>query len=106
MTDEPPLMSLREGVLDRPALERLFADLNALASITDIRLKGHATSHSLNDQVTLEHALAALISGQIVAVQLRYQHDGRAWCDTALRDGVGFRLIRALASKPDRPPDP
>jgi hypothetical protein len=62
-----------------------------------VRVKAERGARSTAAPADAEAAIASLIGGEVVAVQLRY-HDGEAaWSDTAMRRGDSFRLVRLRA---------
>lgn len=89
-----PLPELQDAVLDGAAVEALFADLAEHTTIGEIILKGGPTERGRVVQPSLAEAAAALASGTVRGVQIRYLHEGREWWDTLMRVGDGVRLVR------------
>jgi hypothetical protein len=89
----PPLPAVADGLIDRPAIERLFADL-ATTQVLSVQLKGAAQAYASKESVTLGEAREALLAQRVHGVQVRYTHGGKQWCDTLLAAGEGARVIR------------
>lgn len=85
---------LQEGLLDDAMLGALFFDIQSAASGLSVQLKGAPRQNAELDPCSLEHALSQLRAGSVAGAQLRYVHQGQAWCDTILPVGGRFRLIR------------
>jgi hypothetical protein len=88
----PPALS--ETELDRGEVRALLDALAAEARIEQIRLRGPARQRS-EQALTLQDAERALFAGESSAVQIVYRFAGAAFCDTLLRRGERFRLVRA-----------
>lgn len=88
----PPMHDL---VLDGAAVDQLFFDL--VQAATAIEIIARAPGARRADPAapwTIDTAHAALRTGALAAVQLRYDFAGSSWCDTLLRTPAGFRLVR------------
>ncbi len=94
------LPALHEGVLDDDGLRALFRDLEALATIDEVRLK-HAADRRAADSARPADALQLLLDRGIRGVQLRYRYAGESWCDTILSTATGHRVVRL--ADPARP---
>lgn len=94
------LTDLHEGMLDSVALARLFDAVAAQAQVESVTLKGGQEQYAGPEQVSLDLAHAALASGRVHGVQLRYTWADRAWCDTLLRKPGGVRLVRIEVTAP------
>jgi hypothetical protein len=92
--DGPPVPLMVEGLLDAGTLRQLFADLAASASLLGIREKGSPTGYAPPETVKADAALTRLLSGEMRALQVRYQFEGHEWSDTILAVPVGFRVVR------------
>jgi hypothetical protein len=103
VSDPLELPPLHEAVLDAAWLTRLEEDLVTCARIEAVvprqRVRGHAAPAS----TTLREGFQGLRSGAILGLQVRYQHDGRAWCDTLMPHANGFRLVRIDQTAPIGP---
>jgi hypothetical protein len=87
--------------LDDAGVEAYFASL-AGATELELRVKGTALAHS--DAATeLAVVAAQLRSGAVLAVQLRFALDGMWWCDTVVRKGDTYRLVRMEQEFPPEP---
>ncbi len=92
---ETALPEVFDSELDAAAVDALFRDLAALASPPEISLKHGATRYAEQaPALDLVAARSALLAGDVRAVQIRYLHEGKPWCDTLTRARSGFRLIR------------
>jgi len=90
----PDLPPLWNGTLDRAAVEQLFADLAAHAEVLAVLEKGGPGQYCAADRPTLADAREHLFDGLVRGVQLRYQYEGRLWCDTLLAVEGGYRVVR------------
>ena len=92
------LPPMREAVISCDQLKSLFTDIGQLA--TDVLLMQRtsnarrASAATINAAKTLEHAQAALISGSIQRIQIRYRWKNSLWIDTLKSDPNGFHLVR------------
>jgi len=95
MTDEEiPLAPLQVADFDDERLRELATDVAALGSEIDVRIKAHAGYVDPGRRLTLDDAIAELVSGGALAVQLRYRFEGRLYWDTLLATRPGYRLVR------------
>lgn len=95
MTHEPPpLAPLWNGTLDRAAVEQFFADLAAHAEVLAVLEKGGRAQYCEAARPTLTDAREHLLAGLVRGVQIRYQYEGRLWCDTLLAVAGGYRVVR------------
>lgn len=81
---------LREAVLDRATLERLFADLAGCAQVVAVLARGDDGTRV----VDLDEARGRLLAGTAARVQIRYRFAGEEWWDTLLAARDGVRLVR------------
>jgi hypothetical protein len=88
------LPSLQEAVLDAATLARLVSDIQGLAVVDEVLLKGGGAAMASTQRRTLAEAVDALQQGQVMGVQVRYRYQGQAWWDTLLRVPQGIRLVR------------
>ncbi len=86
-----PLPPLQDDRVGQDVVERLLADLAAVARVLDVRVRGAGAARGAAAP-SLAHAREALASGG--SVQLRYQHAGAAWCDTLMPSGDRVRIVR------------
>lgn len=96
--DGPPVPLLVEGLIDRPTLTRLFADLESAAVVTGVREKGGPAELAGAGELPPAAARERLLAGTARAVQVRYTFDGHDWTDTVLAVPGGFRVIRCRHS--------
>ncbi|MCE9532252.1 MAG: hypothetical protein K8T89_14200 [Planctomycetes bacterium] len=92
--DGPPVPLLVEGAVDAAALQQLFTELATAAQFLGAKEKNGPTSLTGADELTLDMALARLLSGAARAIQIRYRFDGREWTDTIIAIPSGFRVVR------------
>ncbi len=93
------LAELQDETIDAGILRRLFEDLDALAQIHAVHVKGAAGRRAQDRPVELGEALGLLLAGRIRGAQVLYEYDGRSWCDTIIRQRDGHRLIRIEAPR-------
>lgn len=93
------LPELQDAIVSWATVDALFADLAALAEVRELQLKGYAEGYATAVAPDLVFSHQALRSGAASAVQIRYLHQGRGWCDTILRvrtaEGDRARVVRA-----------
>jgi hypothetical protein len=94
------LPDLHESLLDEATLDQLFVDLEALAEIIEVQLKGAPQQMTDGRSVALADAHEMLRSGAVRGVQIRYNHQGKQWWDTVMRLPEGFKLIRIQPNLP------
>lgn len=88
------LPQVHDALLTPPAIDALFADLELMAQALEITARAPGARRAATDRLTLADARAALTSGTVAALQVRYRFDGADWCDTLIRTASGARLIR------------
>lgn len=94
MNEAPLLADLQEGVLDAARLEAVVGDIAAHTQVLMVLVKGGAAQRSADQAWKLDEAVAALRSGTIRGIQIRYRWNEQEWWDTILSQGAGFRLVR------------
>lgn len=104
-TTDVPLPDVYRGALDADGVRALFADLGALPGPVEVRLKASAQARAQlggdAGEITLPRAMALLLDGLVMGVQLVYEHDAQTWLDTVLRRGDGFEVVRMAAMAVD-----
>lgn len=90
----PPLPALHEAILSVDELARLFDDLQRSAAIERVTIRPVGARRAESSAVSLDEARALFASGDAAAVQVRYEYDGVAWCDTIQRTPGGARVVR------------
>ena len=60
----------------------------------EIRTRSRAASDSQQTADQLGEVGGRLFAGELEAVQLRFVLDGMLWCDTLMRVGDSYRLVR------------
>ncbi|WP_164002865.1 hypothetical protein [Pyxidicoccus caerfyrddinensis] len=92
--DAKALPSLQQADLDAATLARLVSDIQRLAVVDEVLLKGADASMASTQRRTLAEAVDALQQGLVMGVQVRYRYQGQSWWDTLLRAPQGIRLVR------------
>lgn len=90
----PPLPVLHEAILSAEELVRLFDDLQRSAAIERVTIRSAGARRAESLAISLDEARTLFASGDAAAVQVRYEYDGAAWCDTILRTPGGARIVR------------
>ena len=80
--------------LDAAGVEAHVAELAARARSIEIRIKGAAARYSEATTEQLDEVARRLRAGEIAAVQIHFFADDDWWCDTIMRAGDAFRLVR------------
>ncbi len=92
--DDLELPPLQMAELDAATLQALFTDVELLGEELEVTLK-HGTERYVTPEATaLAEAHRALVSGEVLGVQLRYGHGGKTYLDTLMRTQSGYRLVR------------
>lgn len=107
---EPSITTpIQEAFLDEATVSQLFFDIGAAGELIDITYKhvGARRAAPVAGPPSLADARRALTSGEVAAVQVRYQFRGEEWWDTLVRIRTGVRLIRISHTRalavPERP---
>lgn len=94
-----PLADLQDAVVSWETVDQLLGDLQALATIHEVQVKGGALAHARGAPRDLAAARAALHAGEALGIQIRYRYQQQEWCDTLLRTATGaVRLVRTAIS--------
>ena len=80
--------------LDDAGVDLHLAALAKDAQAIEVRVKGAVAAHSETSASDLADLARRLKAGELVAVQVRFFQDGVWWCDTIVRKGDDFRLVR------------
>jgi hypothetical protein len=91
---DQPLPELFQSRIDEATLKELFTDLQAVATITSVRLKRSAEVHADPGPVTLNSALAAFHSRTASGIQISYVYQGANWIDTLVLQDEAILLTR------------
>lgn len=98
MMDEPdqtPLPDVLEATWDRETIDAFFSDLEQGAVVKHVQVR--ATGVGPRDAaVTLQQAKQLLDDGAAQAIQIHYEFDGQAWCDTLIVSPTNVRVIRTV----------
>lgn len=99
MADSPlTLPALHQAVLEPSTIEALFDDLAHCAQVLAVIPKRAARTMIEEHPIDLAGACAGLRDGSLRAVQIRYRHENREWCDTLMPlPGGSARLVRICA---------
>ncbi|HRP62006.1 MAG TPA: hypothetical protein PK400_01795 [Phycisphaerales bacterium] len=92
--DQLGLPEMSNVMLSDEVIEQLFRDLAQCAVVSHITVRASPRQHTPQDGISLEQARTMLLSGDVQGVQLRYQFQGEAYCDTLMRAAGGVRLVR------------
>lgn len=92
--DGPPVPLLVEGLIDRPTLTRLFAEIQSAGTVLGVREKGGPAEYASGEDMPPAVALERLLDGTARAIQVRYHFDGHEWTDTVIALPAGFRVVR------------
>lgn len=93
------LADLHQAILGPDEVDALFTDIGALAEVLEVAVKGRPLAHAQEGVVDLATARAALLSGAVMGVQVRYRHRGVEWWDTLIRVAEGVKLVRMEAPR-------
>jgi hypothetical protein len=94
--DELP--TVYQTILDPETFDALIDDLRECARELVVSVKyAERVQIDETEQWTLEGARAALQSGQVRAMQVRYAHQDGLWTDTIFPASEGFRVVRMRA---------
>lgn len=88
---------LRDALLDAATFRQLCFDIQSVAEIIDVRVKGSTESYAGEASTRFDQAVADLKAGAIVGLQVRYSHAGEEWWDTLLQAPGAIRLVRVRA---------
>lgn len=99
--DNKPVKLVRKR-LDDAGVAAHFEWLASQAQAIEIRIKGAVAGYSEATTEQLEDAGRRLRAGEIVAVQIRFLQGDDWWCDTLMRAGESFRLVRMRQEDPIR----
>lgn len=97
--DNKPVKLVRKR-LDDAGVAAHFKWLASQAQAIEIRIKGAVAGYSEATTEQLEDAGRRLRAGEIVAVQIRFLQGDDWWCDTLMRAGESFRLVRMRQEDP------
>lgn len=90
-----PLPPVHVAELDEAGVHDLFDDLIELRISVVVSTKGAPTQRGTDPRpLTLVEARDLFLAGAVQGVQLRYRHEDSSWCDTLLRLGLVFRIVR------------
>lgn len=96
----PPMLEMREGLLDVAQVEQLFSDLDSCTRILAILEKGGQQAHAKSNNSNLEAARDRFLNREVLAVQIRYHYDNAEWIDTILHTTAGIRVVRCQQHGP------
>jgi hypothetical protein len=99
MNDQPEhdsLPDVLEANWDRDQIDALFSDLERGASVKHVQVRT-ASGVARDSAVTLQQAKQLLDEGAAKAIQIHYEFEGQAWCDTLIVSPAAVRVIRTAA---------
>lgn len=97
-------VALERKRLNGAEVEAHLASIAGRARAIELRVKGVAIGYSTATAAKLNEVGRRLRAGDLVAVQIRFFHDDAWWCDTVMRAGESFRLVRMRQDEPPIPP--
>jgi hypothetical protein len=93
--DQTLFPDVLEATWDRETVDSLFSDLEQGAVVKHVQVR--ATRVGPRDAaVTLQEAKRLLDDGTAQAIQIHYEFDGQAWCDTLIVSPTTIRVIRTV----------
>jgi hypothetical protein len=90
-SSELPQPELLEAEWPPEWIVQLFSDLEAGAEVQHVQLRSRSDQEG---RVTLDQARRSFLDGAALAIQIRYQFDGEAWCDTLMPGAEMTKIIR------------
>ncbi|WP_425398685.1 hypothetical protein [Aeoliella sp.] len=93
------LPDVHQSTLDAETLNALFRDIAAFGQDIEVVLKRHSRQQVEDASMSLADGLVALREQSALAVQIRYTHEGKRWCDTLAPASGGCRLTRINLSE-------
>lgn len=98
---DPNHVKLVRKRLDANGVQQHLTLIKNTAQQVELRIKGGDVAYSEASADQLADLGRQLVDGTIVAVQLRYLHDGEEWCDTLMRAKKDYRLVRMRSEWPE-----
>ena len=92
-TEEPPLPTVSESLLDEGGVDALFEELARDAEGITVLLKGDVQARA-GGGADLTEARSLLRDGKTFGVQIRFRLGGTAWLYTLMQAPQGIRLVR------------
>jgi len=90
----PELPEIHEALLDDATLRTLLSDIEQFGTSVSISVR-RPTGTTQEEAYRNPRAVEPILLGTTpAAVQIRYSHDGKAWCDSLRPTPTGVRLIR------------
>lgn len=95
LADGPAMPQMREAILTAEDVDSMLADWKAHTQLLHVSGKGRLRTQVGDSTIlSVDGAVEQLISGQLLAIQVRYRFDSYQWTDTLLNAPGGFRLVR------------
>lgn len=91
---------LLDDVLDDDTCWHLFSDIANFGTDVRITVKGGRRDHGEVVPITVGEAHELLRYNEVLAIQLRYRYQGCLWCDTVMRKGHQYRIVRIQSVSP------
>lgn len=102
--DLSKLPPMREALLSAEQVSELFADIEQLGTETLLMQRSsrevRANVTSADTAKNLQLAEAALLTGVIARIQIRYRWQDTLWIDTLESKPDGYRIVRIAHSLP------
>lgn len=94
MNQEAPLPDLWNALVDQETLDELIRDLQQHAVIMGVQEKHAPTEHINEEPVDSTLAIERFRQGVSRAIQIHYRFDDKNWCDTIIRLGLQYKIVR------------
>ncbi len=91
---EAPVPDVHEARLDGATLRALLTDIETLAVVTGVSIKGAPADYASDAGQGLGLVADQLLAGRVRGVQIRYRHGETEWTDTLMNTGGMVRLVR------------
>ena len=96
-TDDQQQPEILEAYWDRDQVDALFDDLKQGADVSHVQVRTTSSHQRPADAtVTLEQARELLDDNHAKAIQIYYEYEGKAWCDTLMPMADTMHIIRTI----------
>lgn len=94
MSQDAPLPDLWNSLVDQDTLDELIRDLLQHAVILGVQEKHSPTEHINEQPVDSIQTIERFREGKSRAIQIHYRFEEKNWCDTIIRQGMQFKIVR------------
>lgn len=94
MNQEAPLPTLWNAVVDQETLDELISDLQQHAVILGVQEKHSPTEHINEELLDSIQTIERFRQGVSRAIQIHYRFEEKNWCDTIIRHGQQYKIVR------------